>query len=440
MFDGVRITNERLISASGLAIVGLILKNTRLKKRLNASKLKDNAMPQIKNGDVASAYIGLLCQGKNDFEAIREMNSDPEFYKLALGLDTIPSSETLRQRMDLAGESWRNIILEENIRMLIALHTPFTPCFGMKYIPLDIDVSPFDNSNTKKQGIGWTYKGFDGYAPIFAYLGEEGYLVNLELRNGSDHCQKNTVPFLKETILQARQLTSASILARLDSGNDAEDNLVVFYQPETRCEFIIKRNLRRESIEGWWELAQKEGKVFQSREGKKVYIGSTYREIPGLERKVRIVYEVIERTSKADGQLFLVPDIEVNTWWTSLEEPEKIIIELYHDHGQSEQYHSELKTDMDLERLPSGKFHTNQLVLELAMIAYNILRLIGQQSLKQNDAPMRREAGRRRIRTVIQNLILIASRVVSHARKKYLNLGCSNAWIPLFKRIYEAYE
>jgi hypothetical protein len=310
----------------------------------------------------------------------------------------------------------------------------------MKYVPLDIDVSPFDSSNTKKQGISWTYKGFDGYAPIFAYLGNEGYLVNLELRNGSDHCQKNTVPFLKETLLQARKLTSGQILARLDSGNDATENLGVFYQPQTRCEFIIKRNLRRESIEGWWELAKKEGQMFQSRDGKKVYIGSAYREIPELERKVRIVYEVIERASKADGQLFLVPDIEVNTWWTSLEEPEKVVIELYHDHGQSEQYHSELKTDMDLERLPSGKFQTNQLVLELAMIAYNALRLIGQQSLKQNDAPMRREAGRRRIRTVIQNLILMASRVVTHARKKYLNLGCSNAWIPPFKRIYEAFE
>jgi hypothetical protein len=165
MFDGVRITNERIISASGLSIVGLILKNIQLQERLNASKLKDNAMPQIKNGDVANAYIGLLCQGKSDFEAIREMNTDPEFYKLALNLDDIPSSETLRQRMDFVNVSWRAVILEENVRMLLALHAVFTPCFGMRYIPLDIDVSPFDNSKTKKEEIGWTYKGFDGYAP-----------------------------------------------------------------------------------------------------------------------------------------------------------------------------------------------------------------------------------------------------------------------------------
>ena len=35
-----------------------------------------------------------------------------------------------------------------------------------------------------------TAKGFDGYAPIMAYIGDEGYLVNTELREGKQHCQK----------------------------------------------------------------------------------------------------------------------------------------------------------------------------------------------------------------------------------------------------------
>ena len=35
------------------------------------------------------------------------------------------------------------------------------------------------------------------------------------------------------------------------------------------------------------------------------------------------------------------------------------IIALYADHGTHEQFHSEFKTDLDLERPPSGKFDTN---------------------------------------------------------------------------------
>ena len=56
------------------------------------------------------------------------------------------------------------------------------------------------------------------------------------------------------------------------------------------------------------------------------------------------------------------------------------MIRLYHEHGESEQYHSAIKTDMDVERFPSGKFDTNELVLELTVLAYNILRVIGQKN------------------------------------------------------------
>ena len=80
---------------------------------------------------------------------------------------------------------------------------------------------PFDNSKSNKEGVSRIYKGFDGYAPIMAYIGTEGYLVNLELRIGKQHCQKEIPDFLRETIELCRQLTEKPLLIRLDSGNDA---------------------------------------------------------------------------------------------------------------------------------------------------------------------------------------------------------------------------
>ena len=67
---------------------------------------------------------------------------------------------------------------------------PITPCYEVadgRYGPwmaLDIDVSVFDNSDTQKQGVSWTYKKVGGFAPIFAYLGQEVYLLNGQLREG----------------------------------------------------------------------------------------------------------------------------------------------------------------------------------------------------------------------------------------------------------------
>ena len=141
-----------------------------------------------------------------------------------------------------------------------------------------------------------------------------------------------------------------------------------------QLKFLIKHNFRRENR---FEIAEKLKSVCQNtthpREGKTVYIGSTWREVAarkGDKITVRMVYEITERTMSADGQLFVIPDVEINMYWTSLDVSDEDVIELYHNHAVCEQFHSEIKTDMGIERLPSSKFETNALILKHAMIAY----------------------------------------------------------------------
>jgi hypothetical protein len=59
----------------------------------------------------------------------------------------------------------------------------------------------------------------------------------------------------------------------------------------------------------------------------------------------------------------LLPEYVLEGWSTTLPDTPTFgaqqIIELYADHATHEQFHSEFKTDMDLVRLPSGKFDTN---------------------------------------------------------------------------------
>jgi hypothetical protein len=105
----------------------------------------------------------------------------------------------------------------------------------------------------------------------------------------------------------------------------------------------------------------------------------------------------------------LTPEPTLEGWTTSLSAKQfdaKAIIALCADHGTHEQFHSEFKTDLDLERPPSGKFNTNYLVCELAALAMNILRLMGQDALLGPDAPVRHPAKRRRLKTVMQELTL----------------------------------
>ena len=428
-------SNERLITPSGLNIVGGMLGKSNFVKRCNRIPVdKKRSEHQIKDGDVLLSYIGLLCQGKVDFEAIREMHDDPDFYESALGITrSLPSAETLRQRMDDIGSSLRPQILEANVDMFHT-HGVEPTALETGEVPVDIDVTPMDNSQSHKEGVSRTYKGFDGYAPPMAYIGAEGFLVNTELHEGSQHCQKGMPGFLKETLSLSHKMTDKQLLIRMDSGNDAKENLGILL--EDGDWFIVKRNLRRgETKDEWLKLVQECCQdVRNPREGKTVYIGSSWKDVEyvtdGGESKticMRIVYEVIERSIDKHGQILMETDVEVNTFWTNLGWSDDEIIASYHAHGECEQYHSEIKTDMDVERLPSGKFETNELVLELTIIAYNLLRMIGQESLKHKPDQKKR-VKRRRIRTVIGNMILLASHVTTHARETLMALGRSNTW------------
>ena len=432
----VEYTNERIIPASGLAVVGAILGKSDFTKRLNRMDItKNRSQHQIKNGDIILTYIGMLCMGKPYFEAVHEMDDDKDFYQAALGITrSIPSEETLRQRMDDIGDSLRNQILDENIQMLLA--NKIQPsALSNGFVPVDIDVTPMDNSKSGKGGVSRTYKGYDGYAPMMAYIGTEGYAINFELREGKQHCQNGTVEFLRETIKLCKKLTDKPLLIRLDSGNDSIDNVAVLINEG--CYFIIKRNLRRESKAEWFNMAKQYCKnITTPREGKTVYIGSDWKTVTSKQFKqeftLRAGYEITERTIDKHGQFLLPADIDVETWWTNLGETDQEIIRLYHAHGECEQYHSEIKTDMDVERLPSGKFATNALVLELTIIAYNILRMIGQGTIGGRAPRQKRNVKRRRIRTVISNLIMMASHITTHARQLIMGLGKSNVWRHIF--------
>jgi len=428
-------------SHSGLALVGLCLNRfTSLAKRLGQlGPLKKGA---ISHADVLRSYIGLLCLGKSDFEAISGFRQD-RFFKESFGLKGVPSEPTLRQRLEAQAETFQtiaNFCVTEFLQKSGALFS----AVSTGHVPVDIDVFTQDNSGTKKQGVSRTYHGYDGFAPIAAYLALEGWLLEIEQREGSQHSQKNFIPFLGRVLHKALSLTAAPLLVRLDCGHDAWETRMELASHE-RVDYILKWNPRGHSKTLWHRRAFAEGKVSQPRPGKRIAIFSvrdthSWKDETGQKHELscRRVIRVTERTIDKKGQLLLEPDITLEGWWTSLNLSAEKIIALYQDHGTSEQFHSELKTDMDLERLPSGKFEVNSLVMTCAALAYNILRFIGQIGLLGEKTPVRHPAKRRRIKTVIQELMCLAARMIETGRRLYLRFSRhSGASFQAFAGLYQ---
>lgn len=381
--------------------------------------------------------LGLLCQGKSDFEAIERFRQDA-FYARALGLRGVPSSATLRQRLDRHADAFLPIADTALTRLLQRARVPITP-LDCGYVPLDLDVFTLDNSNTKKEGIGWTYAGFVGYAPIAAYLGQEGWNIGMELREGTQHSAEATDETLDRVLPRALSLTKQAILVRMDAGFHSKTIAATLARyAQTHREqgadlaFLIKWNRRGHDLDRLIAACLEDPKTdWESpRPGKRITLWESAETLGTVP--VRRILRLTERTTLANGQQLLMPEYTLEGWDTTLPESfeAQTVIALY----------AEIKTDLDLERLPSGKFATNDLLLTLGALAYNILRIIGQETLLGPDAPPRHPATRRRVKTVIQKIITLAARIKRHARQWILAFPANTVAFATFTRLHRAWS
>ncbi len=433
--------NEYLNSNGGILLAGTMLNKLKSLKRLDRMKMQTIKKGRTSHSGILKTAAGLLTLGRSDFADVEYFRQD-RLFREALGVLQVASEETLRQRLDdIALANGQQTLLDDAMVELLSGAGEFgaeeTECGS--YVPLDIDVAVQDNSGSHKEGVSWTYRNVDGYAPIYSYLGTEGYMLANELRNGSQHSAKGAVEFGGRTVDMALRLgiKAEQLLVRVDSGHD--DAKFISMLMKKGVKFLVKRNLRNENPEQYLAMARRVGDKVKSREGKNVSRCVLSHIHPnGLDAApVFTVVEVVERLASPDGQALLIPDLEVSTWWTNLPESEADCVRLYHNHGTSEQFHSELKSDMGVERLPSGKFATNALVLNLAALAFNCLRIIGQRALRMKELlPRTFNVARRRLRSVMQDLIHVACKVVSHANSKIIRFGRHCPWFRIFRELY----
>ena len=90
--------------------------------------------------------------------------------------------------------------------------------------------------------------------------------------------------------------------------------------------------------------------------------------------------------------------------------------------------------------------YTGNSVSSLGQVAYNLLRLCGQTSLQQNGhlpsqkkMPIRKPVARRRLRSVIQDLMYLATRWTKHAHRWGLSFWRNNPWHGVWSSLYERF-
>ena len=435
-------STRHITSFAGLVLIGQCLEAAGLSA---LDKLFPVPKGQIRTSDILKSYLGLLAPGKSDFEAIESFRQD-RFFREALGIGKVPSSAWLRQRTEKLAADLREETDVFSVHLLRNAKAPVTPHGG--YACLDFDTFVVDNSGTKKEWVSRTHQGGDGYTPIAAYLGNEGWCLALELRPGSQHSALETHYFLERVLPRARELAPSAlpVLSRSDSGFDSvrllfqqDDEKRAWAEEGRRFECLVKWNPRRQVMADRLARADAAGAWREERPGKRVALLGLEAERAWQKerRNFRLVARLTERTVDKKGQALLFPEYQLEGWWTSLDGKPETVIELYRGHATHEQFHSEIKSDLDLARLPSGKFDCNDLILHLAMLAYSCLRLAGQRGLLGEASPVRHPAKRRRIKTVLQEIMCRAAQFIRKARQRVLDFGLH---CPAFRAFVDVQE
>ncbi|QLA13167.1 IS1380 family transposase [Desulfolutivibrio sulfodismutans] len=421
----LEITGEPIIGNAGLAAMGELMRSSDIDS-ICAKRESPNYQVAVK--DSLRCLGGLLAIGKVGFDHVRQFK-DSEFFTTALGVGRrIPSQATLRQRFEAMSRD-RNVhdaMPTCSVRMLRKLD--FKPRIvsvpSFVGVRIDTDSTILDNSDTKKEGIAKGYSGVLGYAPVCSFL-EGGLIVGVKLCPGSHHpLHEGTLDFHAAVRERVRKLTKAHLLWVDDAAFD--DVALMAARLKAGDSFITRHNLRRERPDVLINLAMQEGRAHSPRPGKTVYTGCTRREREEIGA-VRLVYEVTERTSKK-GQALLLPEYTVFSVWTDLEKvSDADILRLYRDRGTCEQYFAELKSELDLERLPSGKFAVNELYFQLGVLVNNMLRVLGELLLNSGIIGLKK-ATRRRLRTIMQGMMYLCGRLVRHARRIVLKVASSGGF------------
>jgi len=453
----IEYTNENLQSNTGLVILSKMLNEVNPEPIFRHYGFTNQSTNHFySDRDVLISLLGLIASGHTSFEHIDLFKNDLLFKK-SLGLRGVPSKETLRQRCDELSHYYSPILQvlnDWNFKLLKRYGKP-QAIKSTKLIPVDFDVTVMDNTGSHKEGVEKTYqKNVKGFAPMMTNIGSQGYLLDAEFRPGNYHSNcPGTYDYIVRTMNLARRLCpEQTLLARFDSGNDADTNIVAL-SDYPNSYYIIKHVLRGGNVpktkEALIERVMKDYTIKQERKGGANYYIAEYEYLASIIdehdnqiiKNCRRIISVVELTRDINtGQPLLIPYRSLHMWRTNLPEGEygaDEVIELYKDHGTSEQFHSEFKGDMDIERLPSGKYLTNKLIVNLSKIAFNILRIIGHQAIESVIINPGNKLRRIRIRTVLVKIIMVPSRIMRKNKRWTIALPRSNPLSKLFTEIYE---
>lgn len=381
----LRFEQQRLTSFSGLLLFQVLFGRLDLRRRLRACFESGEAIY-----DRAVILLGLIVHlllGYRQLRETRYYRDDPMVLRL-LGLARLPDVATVSRCLAEAGaesvERVRRLCRELVLERLVAL--------APRRITLDFDGSVIGTGRWAEGtavGFNRKKKGQRSYYPLFCTVAQTGQVFDLLHRPGNVHDSRGAKNFLLACIEHLRAVLPGVIVeARLDGAFFSDeivgtlDKLGVEFSISVPFERFVELKRHIEARRRWRRFND-DLAWFEDRWKPKSW-SNRYRFV-FLRTRHR-------RRSKEPVQLDLFMPVDTDFRYTVVVTNKTIaarsVVEFHHGRGAQEGVFAELKSQGQLDYVPTRTLAGNQLYMLAAILAYNLNREI-QMTVRAPDRTTR---------------------------------------------------
>ena len=296
---------------------------------------------------------------------------------------------------------------------------------GQGRLTIDLDSTICETYGVKKQGARqFNYAKVRGYQPFLAVAAESGEVLNCRLRSGNASPHRGAAHFLEQTLRRVRRSgAKGEIVVRADSGFYVEKLIHACQRRDARFSITARLygNLARlihELPESAWTPIPWAGGRAAVAETTYLAFANTHRQ--GRHRAVSTRL-IVRRVEPVAGDQLELPGLSYR-YHAFITDRAGDALELETEHRQHaviENTIRQLKYDLGLNHLPSGRFAANAAWLHLNVLAHNLARWLTRVGLGRLVMT---------VKTLRRRLFSAPGRVVRSGRRVWLRLPRHWPW------------
>ncbi len=375
---------------------------------------------------IIPVIISMVCGGRS-FSDIDKLSFDKVLSYIS-GIEDIPDSSSISRYFSNTESMFEAVAVNKTISKLGSLNYKIVKDAlkreNLFSVTLDQDAT---YTEVYKRDAKYCYKKFKAYSSLMCFIGEGGYCIDEEFREGNVNAQVGILDqlqrvhkYLKSSGIKVSNVRNDSAGYQAKVLNYCFDNGLTFFIGGD-LDISVMREIENIPSESWQIYYDRYGCESCNEEVSEFIhsMGSTKESF-----RMIVVRKRIESDNPTVPEL-LGDNYEYRVIATNSELDAEKVVHFYNLRGVCEYNIKEAKYGFNLKSFPSGNLAGNGLWLKVGILAYNLImylkRIIMGGSYKNKE-----------MASIRYQVISIAGKLVSHGGRKVLKLCCD---VEMFKKM-----